>query len=265
MTTADALLLHVVADGVATITLNRPDRMNALTDALIEGITAALRAAERDPAARVVVMTGAGKGFCAGQDLDAFAGEDIRRPNRIYDHLMTFYKPMVQQLRTMGKLVIAAVNGPAAGAGMSLALACDLRIMADTAFLMPAFSNIGLIPDAGGTWLLARQVGYGRALQLAAEAERIPAETCFALGLANKVAPADALRVEALAWAKRLAQRPTAALALTKRAMARAMESGLLETLDYEAHLQQMAAQTEDFVEGTAAFRARRSPAFKGR
>lgn len=258
-------LLYVVADGVATITLNRPGRMNALTDAMIEEITAALRAAERDPAARVAVITGAGKGFCAGQDLDAFAGEDIRRANRVYDHLMTFYKPMVQQLRTMGKLVIAAVNGPAAGAGMSLALACDLRIMADNAFLMQAFSNIGLIPDAGGTWLLARQVGYGRALQLAAEAERIPADICLALGLANKVAPADALLAEASAWAKRLAQRPTAALALTKRAMARAMELSLMETLDYEAHLQQMAAQTEDFFEGTAAFRERRNPAFKGR
>ncbi|HQZ55009.1 MAG TPA: enoyl-CoA hydratase/isomerase family protein, partial [Thermoflexales bacterium] len=175
------------AEGVTTITLNRPERMNAFTDVMLKEITAALRAAERDQATRVVLLTGAGKAFCAGQDLDVFAASDIRAPNRLYDHLMAYYKPMVQQLRSMGKLVIAAVNGAAAGAGMSLALACDLRIMSDKAFMMQAFSNIGLIPDAGGTWLLARQVGYSRALQLSVEAERIPAETCLSLGLANKV------------------------------------------------------------------------------
>lgn len=258
-------LLYAVTDSVATITLNRPDRMNAFTDVMIKELTAALRTADKDSAARVVLVTGAGKGFCAGQDLDAFAGEDIKRPNRLFDHLMAFYKPMVQQLRTMGKLVIAAVNGPAAGAGMSLALACDLRIMGDKAFLMQAFSNIGLIPDAGGTWLLARQVGYSRALQLSAEAERIPADVCLSLGLTNKVVPQDALPAEAMAWAIRLAQRPTATLAFTKRAMNKAMETGLMEMIDYEAHLQQLASETEDFVEGTTAMREKRAAKFTGR
>jgi 2-(1,2-epoxy-1,2-dihydrophenyl)acetyl-CoA isomerase len=253
------------AEGLTTITLNRPERMNAFTDVMIKEITAALRASERDPAARVVVLTGAGKAFCAGQDLDAFAAADIRRPNRLYDHLMAYYKPMVQQLRGMGKLVIAAVNGAAAGAGMSLALACDLRIMSDKAFMMQAFSNIGLIPDAGGTWLLARQVGYSRALQLSAEAERIPAETCLSLGLANKVVAHDSLAAEARAWALRLAQRPNATLALTKRALNKAMEVGLMEMIDYEAHLQQLAAETEDFTEGTTAFREKRAARFNER
>ncbi|MEO6061347.1 MAG: enoyl-CoA hydratase-related protein [Thermoflexales bacterium] len=250
------------AEGVSTITLNRPERMNAFTDVMIKELTATLRAADKDPAARVVLVSGAGKGFCAGQDLDAFAGEDIKRPNRLFDHLMALYKPMVQQLRTMGKLVIAAVNGAAAGAGMSLALACDFRIMSDKAFLMQAFSNIGLIPDAGGTWLLARQVGYSRALQLSAEAERIPADVCLALGLTNKVVAHDSLPAEARAWALRLAQRPNTTLALTKRALNKAMEAGLMEMIDYEAHLQQLAAETDDFTEGTAAFREKRAARF---
>ena len=258
-------ILFETSNHIAHITLNRPDKVNAFNRAMALELQQVLDAAAADENVRAIYLTGSGKAFCAGQDLDAFASADIRQPNRLYEHLMAYYKPMVQQLRTMGKLVIAAINGPAAGAGMSLALACDLRIMSDKAFLMQAFSNIGLIPDAGGTWLLARQVGYSRALQLSAEAERIPADVCLSLGLTNKVVTQDVLLTEAMAWAIRLAQRPTAALALTKRAMNKTMETGLMEMIDYEAHLQQLASETEDFIEGTAATREKRAAKFTGR
>jgi 2-(1,2-epoxy-1,2-dihydrophenyl)acetyl-CoA isomerase len=256
-------ILYQVDQGVATITLNRPERLNAFTDQMLLEITQALKSADKDETVRVIVISGAGRGFCAGQDLNSLP-ETISE-HQLYDHLMDHYRPMIKLVRTIEKPILAAINGPAAGAGASLALACDLKIMAKTAYLLQAFNNIGLIPDAGSTWFLVRQVGYSRAFELAVEADRIPAERCLELGLVNRIVEPDALLPEARAWAEKLAQRPTYAVGLTKRAMNRALTSTLMEAIEYEAHLQQLAAQSEDFAEGTKAFKEKRPAVFKGK
>lgn len=258
-------ILYESKRGVATITLNRPERLNAITDELMDEMIKALKTAARDKTVRALILTGAGKGFCSGQDLAAFSGD--RRPgdNSVYEHLVNHYRGLIKLLWTVEKPIIAAINGVAAGAGASLALACDLRLMARDASLLQAFSNIGLIPDSGSTWFLVRQVGYSHAFEIAIEGERISAERCLELGLTNRVVEPEALMTETQAWAERLAQRPTYALGLTKRAMHRAMTSTLLEAIEYEAHLQQLAAESEDFVEGVKAFAEKRTPEFKGR
>ncbi len=257
------VVLYEAQDGVATLTLNRPDKLNAFIDPMIVSMTKMFKEIRRDETIRAVLVTGAGRAFCAGQDLSSFSG--ARKENSIYEHLMHYYLPLIEQIHTLEKPVIAAVNGIAAGAGASLALACDLRIMSSKASLLQAFSNIGLVPDNASTWLLARQVGYSRAYEIAIEGEKLPAQRCYELGLTNRLAEPEVLINEARTWATKLAQRPTYALGLTKRIMNKAMTSTLLETFEYEAHLQQMASESEDFVEGTTAFREKRKPEFVGR
>ena len=255
--TAPVLLRQ--AAGVATLTLNRPERRNALTPALLDQLYAALTQITDDESVRAVVLTGAGKGFCAGQDLDALP------PNGdVAELLRVHYAPVILQLVRMPKPVIAAVNGVAAGAGASLALACDLRIMADDAALLLAFINIGLVPDAGATFLLARHVGYGRSFEFATSGERLHAAQAQIWGIANRVVPVDELQAAAQAWASTLAQRPTAAIGLTKQLLHTALVEDLPAMLAHEAIAQRAAAATEDHTEGVAAFRAKRAPHFRG-
>ena len=176
---------YAVRSAVATITLNRPQTRNAINDELLEGLRAALEQARDDGQVRAVVLTGAGKGFCSGADLAMFAGPIT--PDEVLEYLVGRYRPIIGLICSLPKPVIAAVNGVAAGAGASVALACDLRVMADDASLLQAFSNLGLVPDAGSTWFLSRMVGYSRAFELMSEAERIGAARCLELGLANQV------------------------------------------------------------------------------
>lgn len=248
---------------VATLTLDRPAQRNALSSQLDEELRAALDALADDEDVRALVLTGARAGFCAGADLADF--ERMPTPAQVYDHLTTRYQPLIEALTTIPKPVVAAVNGVAAGAGVGLALACDLRIMADDARLLMAFSQLGLVPDAGTSWLLARQIGYARAFEVLAEGGALDADTCHALGLANRLAPPDELLPRAQAWAARLAQRPTMALGLTKELLHAAATNSLRDSIEHEAQLQRRTIVSDDHREGLDAFRAKRAPSFAGR
>jgi 2-(1,2-epoxy-1,2-dihydrophenyl)acetyl-CoA isomerase len=250
-------------ENIVLLTLNRPERRNALDLELTGELRAGLQQAAEDDQVRAVLLTGAGKGFCAGADLSMFQSKPTAE--QVYEIIISSYKPLRERIAGMNKPVIAAINGVAAGAGASLALACDLRLMAHDASIMMAFSNIGLVPDAGATWFLARQVGYSRAFEIAAEGNRIPAERCLELGLTNKIVPAEQLLSIAIAWARKLAERPTLALGLTKQAMQHAQLNDLSSTMAYEATLQKQAVGSQDFMEGVLAFMQKREPNFKGK
>jgi 2-(1,2-epoxy-1,2-dihydrophenyl)acetyl-CoA isomerase len=259
---AERPTLRVEMDGpVATITLDRPDALNALTIPLKRELLRALRDAERDRSIRAVVLTGAGRAFCAGQDLRERLEPDA---TPLDVEVRERYVPLVRQLVTMPKPVVAAVNGVAAGAGASLAFACDLRVAADDARFVLAFGRIGLVPDSGATWLLPRLVGLGRATELALLPDPIGADEALRIGLVNRVVPADRLLAEAQELAGRLAEGAPRAVALTKRALARGLESGLDAALEYEAALQGVAGRTADHAEGIAAFVEKRPPRFTG-
>jgi 2-(1,2-epoxy-1,2-dihydrophenyl)acetyl-CoA isomerase len=245
---------------VLTITLNRPDVLNALNGAMHEALAAALKEA-RDAEIRAVVLTGAGRGFCVGQDLTEFS----ETPRDIGDRLRAGYHPNVLAIRALEKPVIAAVNGAAAGAGMSIACACDLRIASDAAVFVPAFVNIGLVPDSGGTFFVTRLLGYARAFEWLSSGRRLSAAEAHAWGLASEVVAADGLAARAAELAAELAALPTRAIGMTKRLLDRAGGSSLEEQLEWEAQLQTAAVQSEDFREGVAAFLEKRTPQFKGR
>jgi len=251
--------------GVRTVTLNRPQALNAFNETLKDELIDALKAAARDKSVRCLVVTGAGRAFCAGQDLkdrtDSAAGAG---PSSFSASLRDKYNPMIMTIRTMEKPVIAAVNGVAAGAGCSLALACDLRVVADKATFIQAFVKIGLVPDSGATFLLPRLVGMGKAFELAVTGDPLDAGSALDLGLANSVVPGDALLTATMDLATRLAQAPTRAIGLTKRAMNRALLVDLESALDYEADMQEIAGRSPDFAEGVSAFMEKRQPRFTG-
>ena len=256
-------VLYQVADGVATLTLNRPERRNAVTPGMLQALRDGVVAAGEDTTARAVLLMGAGKGFCAGQDLSIFDG--VPSPEAVRDVVLNYYRPLIESICRLEKPVIAAINGVAAGAGASLALACDLRIMAADASILMAFSNIGLVPDAGASWFLTRLVGYSRAYEIALTGERVPAQRCLELGLTNRVTATDALATEAQQWAQQIAQRPTVALGLTKRVMQQATVQDLAAIIAAEAELQAQATTTADHREGILAFAEKRVPRFTGR
>jgi 2-(1,2-epoxy-1,2-dihydrophenyl)acetyl-CoA isomerase len=246
--------------GVLTITLNRPDKLNAFNQAMHEGLAAALKDAH-DPEVRAVVLTGAGRGFCVGQDLTEFK----EAPGDIGARLRAQYHPNVLAIRRLEKPVIAAVNGPAAGAGLSFACACDIRIAADSASFVPAFINVGLVPDSGGTFFVARLLGPSRAFEWLASGRKLSAAEAHAWGLVSEVVDGDALAGRAGELAAQLASMPTLGIGMTKRLLDQAIGSTLEEQLEREAQLQTSATQTEDFREGVAAFLEKREPSFKGR
>ncbi|HZB35324.1 MAG TPA: enoyl-CoA hydratase-related protein [Gaiellaceae bacterium] len=245
---------------VLTITLNRPDVLNALNRAMHDGLAAALKDA-RDPEVRAVVVTGAGRGFCVGQDLKEFS----EASGEIADRLRGSYHPNIRALRALEKPVIASVNGPAAGAGLSLAAACDLRIASDSATFVPAFISIGLVPDSGGTFFIARLLGSARAFEWMTSGRRLAAAEAHGWGLVSEVVEADSLAERTAELAASLAVMPTRAIGMTKRLFAAAPTNTLEEQLELEAQLQLAATQSEDFREGVAAFLEKREPDFKGR
>lgn len=261
MSDDQTILLQERAGAVLTLTLNRPDRFNALDDPLKLQLIAALQAAARDPGVRCLVLTGAGKAFCAGQDLN----EGDLSPEQIGETIRQRYNKIVRLLYGMEKPIIAAVNGVAAGAGMSLALACDLRLLGQGSSLRLAFSSIGLVPDCGASYTLSRLLPRGVFLDVAYSGRAIDAAEALSLGLANRVVPDDDLAAEAATLAATMAARPTRALGLTKRVFNYAAQADLEQALAYEAYSQQIAAGTADFREGVSAFREKRRPQFEGR
>jgi 2-(1,2-epoxy-1,2-dihydrophenyl)acetyl-CoA isomerase len=255
-------ILCNVADGVATITLNRPDRLNALTHQMFDELQDALSKVESDPAQRAVVLTGAGRGFCAGADLKAaLEAEDGEGPE---NDLETHYNPLVKRLQTIDVPVIGAINGVAAGAGCSVALSCDIVLAGRSASFLQAFARIGLVPDAGSTWMMPRLIGRARAMGLAMLADNLPAETAADWGLIWKVLDDDALQAEAGTLAQTMAQGPTAAFAKMKYALNASMDNSLDDQLALEAKLQNEAAQSHDYKEGVDAFLEKRPAVFKG-
>jgi len=256
-------ILATTDQGVATITINRPERRNAVTQEVLGELLNALNQASDDVTVRAIVLTGAGKDFCSGQDLSAFGG--ISSSEQVRRAVIERYKPLIMRMVTLPKPIIGAINGTAAGAGASLALACDLRMMADNSSIMQAFSNIGLVPDAGSSWFLVRLVGYSRAFEIAIEGQRIVAQRCLELGLANRVTAADQLVSAAQSWAQQLAQRPTFAIGLTKQAMHQATERPLDAIIELEAELQGQTIISYDHQEGVKAFMEKRKPVFQGK
>ena len=251
---------YELSDGVATITLARPESLNALNAPMRAELQAALKAAGRNEAVRAVVITGEGRGFCSGADLRGGSGErDFRRV------LTDEYHPLITALRDLPRPVIAAVNGVAAGAGMSLALACDLIYASEDARLILAFGRIGLVPDSGLTRTLVRGLGRHRAAALIFSGDPIGAVEAQALGLVNGVVPADQLVATTHAAAAALAAAPTRAIALAKRAINHAEDALLAESLAMEAALQELAGRSDDHAEGIAAFNEKREPRFLGR
>jgi 2-(1,2-epoxy-1,2-dihydrophenyl)acetyl-CoA isomerase len=244
---------------VLTITLNRPDVLNAFNTPMHRGLAGALKDA-RDGGVRAVVLTGAGRGFCVGQDLTEFR----EAPGDIGSRLRDNYHPNIRAIRSLEKPVIAAVNGAAAGAGMSLACACDLRLAADSASFVPAFINIGLIPDSGGSYFVTRLLGPARAFEWLATGKKLTAAEAHAWGLVSEVVEADRLAARAAELAAQLADMPTRGIGMTKRLLDHAVEASLEEQLEREAQLQSAATQTEDFKEGVAAFLEKRPPKFRG-
>jgi 2-(1,2-epoxy-1,2-dihydrophenyl)acetyl-CoA isomerase len=254
------VLLQATDAAVSTLTLNRPDALNALNTELRRELIAAFKAITRDDTVRAVVLTGAGRGFCAGADLRGDSGERDYRAV-----LSAEYNPLIEAVRSCPKPVIASVNGVAAGAGMSLALAADLVIAAEGARFVPAFHRIGLVPDSGLTRTLVRALGRHRAFAILSGEERLDAAAAREAGLVAAVIPADELATVTAHTATRLAAGATRGLALTKRLLADAEDATLTDSLAAEAALQDLAGRAEDHAEGVAAFAEKREPRFQGR
>jgi 2-(1,2-epoxy-1,2-dihydrophenyl)acetyl-CoA isomerase len=257
-------VLYEQTDGVAAVTMNRPDAMNSLTVEMKTALRSALERAASDPAVRAVVLTGAGRAFCAGQDLREH-GDALASGRGLDDTVRKHYNPVIQLIASMPKPVVAAVNGVAAGAGASLAFACDLIIASDKASFLMAFTKVGLGPDSGASWTLQRLVGRAKATELLLLAEPVKANQALDLGMVNQVVPADQLEDSVRALATRLAAGPTVAYGAVKRALDHAATHDLEQALEREAELQDLCERTSDHHQATGAFLRKEQPAFEGR
>ena len=246
-------------DATAIITIDRPEAMNTFNRQLRGDLLETLQRAGGDDSVRVIILTGEGRSFSAGADL-----KDLSSEKNLEEILQTEYRPILECIIETRQPVMAAVRGSAAGIGMSYALACDLLLMADDAFLLSPFTNLSLVPDGGLSWFLVHQVGYRRALQLSIESTRIAANRCVELGIANKAVPSESLRQEALQWAEALAERAPLSVAATKKVMRFAGVNSLETTFDMEAALQGSLHDSADHREGVAAFLEKRKPRFRG-
>lgn len=254
------------ADSICTITLNRPDVLNAFNDELTAELNEALKNAERDANVRVIIITGSGRAFSSGQDLGDLKKKYV--PGyvpQLGDDLRRRYNPIIKRIREMEKPVIAAVNGVAAGAGCSLALACDMRIASDQASFIEVFVNVGLIPDSGSTFMLPRLVGLGKAMEMCMTGQKVDAAEALQLGLVNQVVPAAELEAASRKLAAKLASLPARAIALTKRLLNQSLHNDLDQQLEAEAYDQETAGKTADHYEGVVAFLEKRKPNFQGR
>jgi 2-(1,2-epoxy-1,2-dihydrophenyl)acetyl-CoA isomerase len=253
-------LRYVVQNGVATITLNRPEVYNALNDEITFELQDALKQVARDNSARVVVLTGEGKAFCSGQDLKSGSGQK----RSFLDSLHKRYNPIIRAIRILPKPVIARVNGVAAGAGCSLALACDLIVAAEDAVFTEVFINIGLVPDSGSSWFLPRLVGMAKSFELCSMGTKIKARDAVSIGLINKAVPAEELDETVKAYTTYYATAPTRSIGILKQMLNKSGTATLDEMLDYEAYCQEIAGNTADYKEGVTAFLEKRKPNFTG-
>ncbi len=258
-------ILYTVDDGLARLTLNRPDKLNSFTAAMHLEVHAALDAAAADPTVRALVLTGAGRGFCAGQDLgDRAVSAGDTKPD-LGESIDKYYGPLIRRLRALPKPVVCAVNGVAAGAGANIALACDIVVAVETAKFIQPFCNLGLVPDAGGTWFLPQLVGRARAMGLALLGDTLSATQAADWGLIWKCLPTADFEAEVTALARRLAAGPTLGFARTKQAIDAAATSTLDAQLDRERDAQRELGYSHDYAEGVSAFMGKRKPQFQGK
>lgn len=250
-----------VEQGVATITLNRPDVYNALNDEITYELQDALKAVAKDAQVRVVVLTGEGKAFCSGQDLKAASGDQKRS---FMQSLHKRYNPIVSAMRNLPKPIVCRLNGVAAGAGCSLALACDVIVASEEATLIEVFINIGLVPDSGSSYFLPRTVGMNKAFELCAMGNRVNAVEAVSIGLINKAVPATELDQAVKFYTDYFAKAPTKSIGLIKKMLNKSVTSTLEEMLEYEAYCQEIAGTSHDYKEGVTAFLEKRKPEFKG-
>jgi enoyl-CoA hydratase/carnithine racemase len=255
-------VLIEIQDSIAIITLNRPDRYNSVNQDLLDGFNESFSIVENDDSIRAVVLTGNGKGFCAGADMSTFG---LITPEQSRDYIIEKYKPLMKRFLGLKKPIIGAINGTAAGVGAAFALACDFRVMSKESAILYAFINIGLGPDGGASWLLSRQVGYSKALEIASSGKKVLGEECLSLGLTNKLVDNSEILDSAKKWAFDLSKKATIAIGITKQDMIFSLDNNLYDTIEFEAKEQVAAFYSHDLKEGVNAFLEKRKAKFLGK